>query len=408
MLYVHYYCQLAPSIFLHILATQEFLNDGIPSLSKSTREQTYTQTVCSTQSSQPFDRSITKNPHTSKANATPLIPTTSIPIKDHPQSSLNEISINNPPKTKEQMPASHTGASSLQKLRTFQFVKTRDVPPKATSHRKRPNDDCNNSSHMDSNDRGNEMGSGVPLSKKRAPCDDVTHIEKEESMEDISFGDISLNELFSDVDSYKTVEDRDISPPLFTPTSLQSSQSYNPLLATSTVASRNINQNCMDISSTRTRPSYSQSVSRIVPLQSHSERLIGNISTPSLSNSHSLDPRFKTPISTIRNQRTKHNSGSQISNSSTPNSSPFHTTTKPNPNMYSTPTNKSSVISRHVAGVGTPVGFRTPVSRQPTALVSTPVGDLSTPNIIRTPVTTRRKFPGPAGRLPSLVSLSVQ
>lgn len=404
---------------------------SLPSLSKSTHEQNSTQTALFTQSSQPYHRSNTNpsNPHTvipHAAQSPILMPTSSIPIKVHPQSYQNKISNGHPPKQQEhifRIPASHTGrervnspgashngrervnspgVSSLQKLKTFQFVKTRNVPFKTTSQRKRPYDEGVNPTNVDGNERNPEIISGAPISKKRAPCDDVTNLEEEDFMEDIQFDDISFKELFADIDSEVTPKspgDR----PLCTPTSHRSS---HPLLVTT---SHNVNQSFVDISITQTHPSLSQSSSRTMQLQSHSETtnttcISGNLTTPTQIISHSQVPHFKTPISTIRNQRTKQSSGSQISNSSILTQSPFHTSTKPSSTVHSTPTSRSSVISRPTSGTHTPVGFRTPVCRQPLALVSTPMGDLGTPNVIRTPVITKRKFPGPAGRLPSLVS----
>ncbi len=73
--------------------------------------------------------------------------------------------------------------------------------------------------------------------------------------------------------------------------------------------------------------------------------------------------------------------------------------------QISTPSNVRHDSTPQQSRTSTPSCFRTPLSRQPpTAMVCTPGGNARPPAMMKAPHSSRRRFPGPAGLLPSLVS----
>ncbi|XP_064401292.1 homologous recombination OB-fold protein-like [Halichondria panicea] len=92
----------------------------------------------------------------------------------------------------------------------------------------------------------------------------------------------------------------------------------------------------------------------------------------------------------------------------------FNTPTNSVPSSQHIPTSQERILTlSNVRDISTPQRsrsstpscFRTPLSRQPTAMVCTPGGDACPPAVTRQPPhSARRRFPGPAGLLPSLVS----
>ena len=259
--------------------------------------------------------------------------------------------------------------SSIQKLKSFKFVKTSGLLGKRGSSAQ----DVTGSGTISKDEIG------PPLSKKSAPL-----------VEDYLFDDITADDIMDmddalDIDTGRSCDDHVIN------------SSQTELFSTP------INQEPMTLSNSPIREPHSSSHST----STHHQRRTSN----SPSYNQEQNSLFKTPTIRVKDMTTTHNKHT-TSDSHLTNRIPTSLETPPSQkNVSSTPTkgfNSTPHLSTPLSQSqqsSTPSVFRTPVSRQPRAVVCTPSGDECAPVVMRASTSGRRKFPGPAGLLPSLVRL---
>ena len=248
---------------------------------------------------------------------------------------------------------SSTSSKTREKLRNFQFVKV----SKSTSVHppKRPSSDV-------------QSDVTPPPSKRRPVCNDVTNC-----------GPIKCKNSTTGSDTSTAITHRDhtFKPPLFNPrVGLNSSAISSSSSITYSPSDPNKGQ--------RPKVTTDRTQTKILCNSASSTRSDGTVytpvATPSRSSPNDLPSALRTP--------------SRSSNVSAPSS-----------NVTSTPLSSSLSNSQRVLTTPQMPGhmMRTPTrGRQTTPLVSTPTGSVATP-ISRGSVPIRRRFPGPAGLLPSLV-----
>ena len=328
----------------------------------------------------------------------------------------------------------HTPKStSLDKLQTFKFKKTRDSSTSSTILGKRNVENVPISK------------SGPSLPKKPTPSD---NFDKNDIFDDILFSDfmdfdfglpeenklvssqahsvehISTNRQHESHPTSNDLNKMDTLLPLSSIPSVFKAPSSRARTATpnaniihsQSIPSTLTNRHSSSIPTTPCRPSNSQSST---PRPSSSQ-----LSTPRPSSSQLSTPRpsssqLSTPRPSSSQLSTPRPSSSQLS-TPRPSSSQLSTPRPSNSRavgpalqQYTAPTGKN-IASSHQQRFATPLNtshittpcsstsnFRTPTSRLPSAIVCTPGDD---PLIIKTPHSARRRFPGPAGLLPALVS----
>ena len=234
-----------------------------------------------------------------------------------------------------------TSSKTLERLRSFKFVKTSSFSKSRSVHPKRPTTDT-------------QSESIPPPSKRRPVCNVITNCEPIGTSNGQDNGTTSQSEPIFKQPSFnpRTVGSSLPSTPVFTPSPSPSSSSES--LSSSTT------MNSRQAKSTPTlEGTCTNSAVRSVTHQSNDTMPL--LRTPTLS---SIEQHVcvSTPLSVVTNSQSK----------------------------QTTP-----LASEHM---------QTPTrGRQTTPLVCTPTGIVATP-ISRTLLpTTKRKFPGPAGLLPSLV-----
>ncbi len=288
----------------------------------------------------------------------------------------------------------HTPKStSLDKLQTFKFKKTRDSSTSSTILGKRNVENVPISK------------SGPSLPKKPTPSD---NFDKNDIFDDILFSD------FMDFDFGLPEENKLVSSQAHSVEHISTNRQHE-----SHPTSNDLNKmdTLLPLSSI---PSVFKAPSSRARTATPNANIIHSQSIPStLTNRHSSsipttpcrpsNSQSSTPRPSSSQLSTPRPSSSQLSTPRPSNSRAVG----PALQQYTTPTGKN-IASSHQQRFATPLNtshittpcsstsnFRTPTSRLPSAIVCTPGDD---PLIIKTPHSARRRFPGPAGLLPALVS----
>ena len=234
---------------------------------------------------------------------------------------------------------------TLKKLRSFKFVKTSNLKSRSV-HTKRPSTSDDQSELTPPPNKRRSISDDSPPSDSVARCDDISKVN---------------------------------SGPTFKQPSFNPRTSFNSL--TCTPSSQFERQSAQCVGSKVTSTAYRSQTPNFVASQSQSNEsgpmVVASLpSTPTLSQCHASSMHggiLSTPQST--------------------------------PNNSSQSSARLTTPQRRVIADAT---MQTPTrARQTTPLVSTPTGGGVTMPIARASVPLRRKFPGPAGLLPSLVRTQV-
>lgn len=262
--------------------------------------------------------------------------------------------------------------SSMEKLRSFKFTKTQDHVNSVLGKR------TSNGSTDDKSDL-------LPSAKKSAPSDDAI-------FNDITLDDLMSTDSFDGIsDSLNTSTSKD-----FFPSQAQTNTPSGSIFHTNS----GVDLFKAPISRARDPSSATSLYSNTLSTSSQDSKRIPStcvFSTPpprnrALKTGFMISDSHSTPTNRIVTPPCQHMTPihSNLLPRTPAHAHPTHSKHTP---IYSTPQNRPS----------TGGSIMTPRSRQPTPVVCTPGGP---PAVMRTSHSAHRKFPGPAGLLPALVSPS--